>query len=172
MNIYLTSGTPEFMESLRKKYSNEKMIVLHGSGNSMLLHETEGKSVFQTPRSYEVIDSINELEDKGFFVMNHLPVSDEGRPLFEHRFLSRSHVIESDPGFKAYRLLKPINSETYIVLTEWSGPTSFEAWKVSKAYKDAFENQVAAVGIENRNIFTSKAYVTTYTTAKNEETED
>lgn len=172
MNIYLTSGTPEFMKSLRNKYPNEEMIVLHGSGNSMLLHETEGKSVFQTPRSYEVIDSINQLEDQGFFVLNHLPISDEGRPLFEHRFLSRSHIIESDPGLKAYRLLKPLNSETYIALTEWTGPNSFEAWKASNAYKDAFENRVAFEGIENRNIFTSKAYATTYTTAKNEETKD
>ncbi|MBK3495964.1 antibiotic biosynthesis monooxygenase [Viridibacillus sp. YIM B01967] len=172
MNIYLTSGTPEFMESLRKKYPNEKMIVLHGAGNSVLLHETAGKSVFQTPRRYEVLDSTNELEEQGFFVFNNIPVSDEGRPIFEHRFLSRSRAIEDEPGFKAYRLLKPLNSETYIVASEWSGPASFEAWKTSKAFKEAHENQSTSDGTDNRNIFTSKPYVTTYTTAKIEENED
>ena len=47
MNIYLTSGTMDFMESLRKRYANETMIVMHGTGNSVLLHETEGKPFFK-----------------------------------------------------------------------------------------------------------------------------
>ena len=37
------------------------MVVMHGEGNSLLLHETEGKSVFQTPRRYEVIGSSGTL---------------------------------------------------------------------------------------------------------------
>ena len=68
------------------------MIVMHGEGNSLLLHETEGKTVFQTPRRYEVISSSGTLEENGFFAFNNIPVTDEGRPIFEHRFTKRSEM--------------------------------------------------------------------------------
>ena len=67
MNIYMTSGTPEFMESLKEKYAAERLIAMHGQGNSLLLHETEGKTVFQTPRRYEVIGSSGTLARKWLF---------------------------------------------------------------------------------------------------------
>ena len=44
------------------------MILIHGEGNSVLIHETEGKTVFATPRKFEVLDSVNDLEEHGFFV--------------------------------------------------------------------------------------------------------
>ncbi|MFX3673797.1 MAG: antibiotic biosynthesis monooxygenase [Paenisporosarcina sp.] len=163
MNIYLTSGTPEFMESLKEKYANEKMIVLHGEGNAVLMHETNGKTVFSTPRKYEVIDSSGELTDQGYFVFNNIPVTDEGRPIFEHRFTNRARAIEDEPGFIAIRVLRPVSSDTYIVLTEWTGPGSFEAWQSSQAYSKAHEKRSTDDGMDKKpNIFSSASYVTTY----------
>ena len=164
MFIYLTSGTADYMETLRKKFvPKEQMIVLHGSGNSILLHETEGKTLFATPRKYEVIDSVKSIEQSGYFVLNNIPVADEGRPVFEKRFLSRSRAIEQEPGFIAYRLLRPVGSDTYIVLTQWTGPSSFEAWKNSQSFKEAHSKPDRATpGVQQQNIFNAASYVTTY----------
>lgn len=163
MYIYLTSGTAEFMESMRKKYiPKEQIIVLHGSGNSVLVHETEEKTIFATPRKYEVIDSVNSLEQKGYFVFNNIPVSDEGRPIFENRFLNRSGSIENEPGFIAFRLLRPLDSDTYIVLTQWTGPNSFEAWKNSNAFKQAHSKPDTTPGVKKQNIFNAASYISTY----------
>lgn len=173
MHIYLTSGTAEFMEQVKNKYRNEHMILIHGDGNSVLIHETEGKSVFATPRKFEVLDSVNELEERGFFVFNNIPVTDEGRPVFEHRFLNRESTIEDEPGFVAFRLLRPLNGDTYIVMTQWNGPHSFEAWKNSKAFKAAHPERkdVTATGIRQQNIFSAASYLSTYTVAIKEEEE-
>ena len=70
------------------------MIAMHGTGNSVLLHETDGKTVFQTPRRYEVINSSGTLQETGFFAFTHIPVTDEERPVFEHRFPNRVEVIQ------------------------------------------------------------------------------
>lgn len=165
MNIYLTSGTSEFMESLKKKHTNENMVVLYGSGNAVLLHETNAESVFSTPRRFEVIDSSGELTDQGYYVFNNIPVTDEGRPIFEHRFTNRARAIEEEPGFIAFRLMRPIDSDTYIVLTQWTGPGSFETWQKSEAYNKAHEKRGSDEGIDKRpNIFSSSSYVTTYWT--------
>lgn len=171
MHIYLTSGTAEFMEQVKNKYPNEHMILIHGEGNSVLIHETEGKSIFATPRKFEVLDSVNELEDRGFFVFNNIPVVEEGRPVFEHRFLNRARAIEDEPGFIAFRLLRPLKGDTYIVMTQWNGPHSFEAWKRSKAYKTAHMEPEKPTGMRQQNIFSAASYVSTYTVTKKEEEE-
>ncbi|HWI47175.1 MAG TPA: antibiotic biosynthesis monooxygenase [Rummeliibacillus sp.] len=171
MFLYLTSGTPEFMESLQKKYSKEQMIVLYGQGNTVLLHESDKKSVFATPRSYEIIREINKLDEHGFFVLNHIPVKSESRKLFEDRFYDRIHTIEEEPGFIAFRLLRPLHDETYISLTEWSGPHSYEAWKASSTYKEIYENNTSTNGVDRSNIFTSAPYAKTFITSRPEEEE-
>lgn len=167
--IYLTSGTPEFMETLHKKHVKENMVVMHGNGNSVLLHETEGKSVFATPRKFEVIDSVGELDQSGYFVLNNIPVTEEGRPVFEHRFLNRARAVEDEPGFIAFRLLRPIKEDTYIVLTQWHGPHSFEAWKSSQAFKGAHADREKSNGIKQQTIFSAAPYVSTYSAKSPEE---
>ncbi len=169
MYIYLTSGTGDFLEQVKNKYPNEHMILIHGDGNSVLIHETEGKTVFATPRKFEVLDSVNDLEERGFFVFNNIPVTDEGRPVFEHRFLERSRAIEEEPGFVAFRLLRPIKSDTYIVMTQWNGPHSFEAWKSSKAFENAHAKRDDSTGVRQQNIFSAASYVTTYSAIPKEE---
>nr|WP_106780949.1 antibiotic biosynthesis monooxygenase [Lysinibacillus timonensis] len=162
MNIYLTSGTPDYMEKLLKKHEKENMFILYSSDHTMLLHETDRKTIFATPRRFEVIDSVHAIEQKGFFVFNHIPVSDEGRPIFEQRFLKRSRDIENMPGFIAFRLLRPIKSDTYIVLTQWENKQSFDSWKQSKSFADAHARPQEQPGVKKQNIFNAASFITTY----------
>ena len=111
------------------------MVVMHGEGTSVLLHETEGKTIFQTPRRYEVISSSGTLKEDGYFAFNNIPVTDEGRPIFEHRFQMRAGSIDSEPGFIAFRLLRPLDSNTYIVMTQWVNASYFHKWENSAAFQ-------------------------------------
>ena len=170
MNIYLTSGTMDFMGTVRKRFANETMIVMHGASNSVLLHETEGKTVFQTPQRYEVISSAGTLPENGFFAFNNIPITDEGRPIFEHRFKDSIQDISGEPGFVAYRLLRPLNSETYIVLTQWTSKVFLNLWLESPTYKKLHESIEHEVGLDKmQHIFLSAPYVTTYKTKVEEE---
>ncbi len=163
MYIYLTSGTSDYMEKMLQKYEKEQLIILYGSESTVLLHETDSKkSVFATPRKFEVIDSVNNLEQKGYFVFNNIPVSDEGRPIFEQRFLNRSRDIEQMYGFIAFRLLRPIKSETYIVLTQWASKNAFDSWKESDAFAKAHSKPGPEPGVKKQNIFNAASYVSTY----------
>lgn len=162
-HFYLTTGTRDFLETIAKKH--EDVILSHGSGHSVLFHETAGPSIFQTPRSYQVISAIGELQPIGYFVLNNIPVTDEGRPIFEYRFTSRQSKLEEQPGFVAFRLLRPIDGDTYIVLTEWEDPAHFEQWKESQDFKGSHsKNQEPANETNAAQIFASQSYVTTYRT--------
>ncbi len=165
MNIFITSGTPVFMESLRKKYAKEMMVVMHAGNDSLLLHETSGKTVFQTPRRYEVIASAGTLQEEGFFAYNHIPVTDEGRPIFEHHFKERAQKIAEELGFIAFRLLRPLESDTYLVMTEWSTSTYYTMWKNSSSFQDTHLTDPSDAGVDSTpHIFTGAASETTYIT--------
>lgn len=162
-NMYFTTGTRDFLEKIAEK--NEEIIITHGPGHSLLLHETDGASFFTTPRSYKVIASQGEIEPIGYFVLNNIPVTDEGRPIFEHRFTSRESKLDDQPGFIAFRLLRPIHSDTYVVLTEWSDPQFYDVWKNSQDFK-ASHQKPERDETSGSHIFTSASYVTTYRTRK------
>ncbi|RSD29290.1 antibiotic biosynthesis monooxygenase family protein [Mesobacillus subterraneus] len=164
MNLYITSGTADFLLKLKEKHAGETMVLMNNNESSILVHETNGKTVYSAPRKYEVIDSAGTFRNEGFAVLNNIPVTDEGRPLFEDRFLNRPRMIESEPGFIAIRVLRPVSSNTYIILTIWENESAFLNWQNSKAYDHAHKKRGTEAGIDQTrpNIFESASYVSKY----------
>lgn len=163
MNIYMTSGTYDYLKGIEDKYPNEMMVTMQSPDNAVLVHETSGPTIFKEPRSYEVINSSGSLENAGFAAVSHIPVTDEGRPLFEHRFKNRPGLIEKEPGFRAIRVLRPLKSNTYIILTLWKEERSFKDWQNSKSYELAHEKPGTESGIAKQpQIFSSPSYVKRY----------
>jgi heme oxygenase (mycobilin-producing) len=164
MNIFITTGTYDYLKRIVEKYPNEKIITMVNEDGALLLHETSGETVFKEPRKYEVLDSTGQITKNGFVVMNHIPVTDEGRPLFEHQFKNRPRIVDSEPGFIANRVLRPISSNTYIILTVWDQEISFESWKNSESFPLPHEKAASEIGIDEQpQIFASQSYVRKYT---------
>lgn len=150
------------MESIQEKYSKEEIFLLHGKGNSLLVHETEKKTVFQVPRKFEIVESSGKFAHNGYFVLHNIPISDEGKPVFEYLYTNLTSTLEKEPGFIALRVLKPIKSDVYIILTEWTGPNSFDVWQKSA---DINFDKLA----DKQNFFTSAPYISTYTSIESDE---
>lgn len=164
MNVYITSGTADFLLKFKEKHQDETLVLMNNMESAILVHETDGDSLFNEPRRYEVIDSTGSLGQAGFAVLNNIPVSEEGRPVFEDRFLNRPRMIENEPGFVAIRVLRPLTSNTYIILTIWENEGAFENWQKSKAYEHAHKQRGTEAGIDQAkpNIFESASYVSKY----------
>ena len=165
MKLYLTSGTPDYLLRFKENHPGETMILMETNDSAMLVHETKSESLFNEPRKYEVIDSTGSLDQpEGFAVLNNIPVTDEGRPVFEDRFLNRPKLVENEPGFKAIRVLRPLSSNTYIILTMWENESAFEKWQQSKAYENAHKKRGTKTGVDfaKPSIFESASYVSKY----------
>ncbi|MDQ0217599.1 antibiotic biosynthesis monooxygenase [Peribacillus cavernae] len=162
MNIYMTTGTYEFLKPKKEKHQEENMFLMQNAENSLLLHETNGKTVFNSPRSFEVIDSKGEIKNDGFVVMNNIPVTEEGRPLFEYRFKNRAGMIEKEPGFIAIRVLRPVNSDTYVIFTEWESQSDFKNWQTSTSFQQAHKKPNMETVDTTKKIFSGSSYVTQY----------
>lgn len=165
----MTSGTVDLMEKIVLRHQELTIYLMNSSHNTLVYYENENKSIFNGGRSYEVIVHNGSLvEDEGFVVMNHIPLSEEGIPVFEYRFKKHQYDLENVPGFVAFRLLKPTKGNTYVVLTQWAEEEDYDAWKESDNFSKAHENQA----VKPPAYFTERPFTSTYKLGDEEEEEE
>ena len=163
MFVYMTNGTYEYLTSFKKKHTEARMYVMQNPETALLFHETEGPSLFKAGRKYEILETAGTLGQTGFAVMNHIPVTEEGRPVFEYRFKGRAKMIEKQPGFKAFRLLRPAAGDTYIVFTLWKNESAFLQWKESASFAQAHEKKESLGGPSSaQKIFSGPSHISQY----------
>jgi heme-degrading monooxygenase HmoA len=159
MNTYITYGTTDYLSSYQEKY--DQALLLEGDSNSCLVYETDGENPFQEKHEYEVINQRGTLSGAGFVVMNHIPVTEDGRSLFEERFQNRAGLVENEAGFKGIRVLRPLHQDPYIVMTLWESHGDYINWQQSKAYEEAHKNRGTSKGLPE-TLFSGKSFVKEY----------
>jgi heme-degrading monooxygenase HmoA len=156
MNIYITTGTVDFLKKIENKYPMETMVTMANFSGALLLHETNGKTIFNVPRKYEVLDSAGDIQKKGFVVMNNIPVTDEGRPLFEQEYKNRAGSLSNDAGFIAARVLRPLSGNTYVIFTIWENERDFQDSKNIHNFSDLLNQK--ELGIDSFSKPSSSQY--------------
>ena len=154
MNIYLTSGTYDYLyKKYEKKFSEETLILMQEgeSDRAILLHESADSSLFQEPRTYEVIFSYGKIDNNGFITMNHIPVSDENKPIFEYNLKTYLKGV-TDKSMKAIRFLRPRKGDTYILFCLWEEKTNYISWKQLP------QNATAPIGKMNEHTWNSSQH--------------
>lgn len=163
MHIHITFGTIDHLKVIEEDHPTENMVLFSNEETSVLIHETEGSSKFNEPHSYEVLDASGEIEKGHFAVFNNVPVSDDSRTLFENRFKKRAGLVESEEGFCAIRVLRPLDSDIFVILTSWEAEKNFTDWQESQAYGTAHAKRGTSEGIDKKpSIFPRPSYVTKY----------
>lgn len=127
-------------------------------------NDTLGLETSQTP-SYESIDAVGPLSGGAHVVLNNIPVSEEGRSDFEARFMNRARKVEEEPGFIGIRVLRPLNSDTYVILTVWLSEEHFRNWQQSQAYNHAHSKRGTSQGLaeQKSSVFPRPSFVKAYT---------
>ncbi len=161
MKLFMNSGTFDYLLNLYKKHENEPVLLLRNAGKSLLLHETAGETFMKEPRSFDVFGQAGTLTQETFISMNHIPVPDEETAAFEHTFRDLGAHLQSKNGFRAYRLLRPLRSDTYIVLIAWNNENAYKDWDRSGA--DGFPlKQSSSKASITKKIFTGGPYTQTF----------
>lgn len=162
MKLYKWIGNEVEAKIMIEKVKEDEILTLQNEDETLVLQEGD-KATIQFNESYDILSASGQLHQECFAVLNNVPVSEEGREIFEHRFKNRAGLIEEEPGFIAIRVLRPLESDTYVILTLWENEASFTGWQQSQAYSKAHEKRGTAQGIDKRpNIFPRPSFVTTY----------
>ncbi|MEH7235593.1 antibiotic biosynthesis monooxygenase family protein [Bacillus sp. JJ1562] len=162
MNFYIAFGTVDFLDKLNKKHKKENMAVFYNNETAILLHETTKKSIFAAPRKFEVLTGSGTIQDAGFASFTYVPVTDEGKPLFEYNITQMKSLFQNTSGFIAFRALRPIKSDTFVVASFWLKESSYLDWTRSPAFEElelVIEKTKAGL---NKTIFSGPAYTKTF----------
>ena len=92
---------------------------------------------------YEVLETINQLSNDTFCVLNHLFVNEGREEMFEDKFLQRDKHLQDVPGFKALRFLRPKTyGRHYIIVTLWEVVRHFMIGKILENTQKHIKNVV------------------------------
>lgn len=169
--MYITSGTYDYLWRLQQKHRKRGFIIMHNKDHTLLLEETEKRSIFRLPRTYEIIEERGELPKTGFAHFYYYPVSEENRSLFEHYVLKGAHQLFNNKGLVAFRFLRPVKRDSYIFLTIWEEEAYFQLWKKRQSFAEAFnihESKLKKIP----QPFPDPAYGISYTIGEKEENEE
>lgn len=159
MRLFKWTGPLEEAGNLPEE---SRALLMNNDEEVLVLQEAETSNL-EDAEVYEILDHNGDLPSGRFAVLNNIPVTEEGRGIFEERFSNRARLIEAEPGFIAIRVLRPLNSDTYVILTMWEDEESFTNWQSSQAYGKAHAKRGTEDGVDQRpNIFPRPSYVTTY----------
>ena len=147
MNIHVTYGDVTELKAIKESLTSEQLVLMELGNEAVLIQENDGTAGFAEADSYTVLDASGEIINGNYAVFNNIPVTTEGRELFEQRFMDRARQIE----------------DTYVILTKWEDEASFKAWQNSQAYANAHNKRGTDEGIDKKpNIFSRPSFVTTY----------
>ena len=167
MNFYLTSGTSDFLLKLMERNPQEKLILLSGNEKTVMLHETEGKTIFSLPQKYEVADTHGELTQKGYYVLYYLSLDGHQGDLLRQQFLERNDRLKKNLGIMSYRLLLPKKRKEHVIfISQWGGDAAYEAWVDSNEYAEHFAKLFNVEASSVQKIFDGSSYITGYRALK------
>lgn len=70
-------------------------------------------------------------------VANRILVAKDHEKEFENRFKNRAGLVDTMSGFIRNEILRPIQSDYYVILTYWESIEDFRSWTESEEFKKA-----------------------------------
>ncbi len=86
-------------------------------------------------------------------VANRILVSKGHEKAFEERFQNRVRKVDSMKGFVRNEVLRPVESDYYVVLTYWESKEAFEAWTKSEEFREAHKSRPPREMFSGPNVF-------------------
>ncbi|MFS0824294.1 antibiotic biosynthesis monooxygenase [Bacillus sp. 1P02SD] len=166
MNFYFAFGTVEFLEKLHEKHKNENMALFYNNETAILVHETTKKSVFAAPRKYEVLTGSGNFKDAVFVALTYVPVTDEGKPLFEYNIIQKSSLLKDTLGLVAFRVLRPLKSDTFVIASFWLKESFYLEWTRSPNFEELEQVIKKTKAGINQTVFSGPVYTKTFHSLK------
>ena len=105
MKIYTTYGTYDYLNQIRLNHPENHLFIYSTNDSSVIIEESEDKSILKHPTTYEVVNEINELNHQHFYSAIFIPSSEDHVNQLEKRLSNLNLDFSQFAGFKSYRFL-------------------------------------------------------------------
>ena len=141
MKLYTSYGTYGFLNQIKRNNSEHHLFQFSADDSSVILEETDEKTVLKHPSAYQVIDSIGEFDENHFYSAVFVPSSEDHSNHLEKKLLHLGAPFSSFGGFKSYRLLKPLKGNTYKIYFGFANRLAYEDFKASDIFQNNYSKE-------------------------------
>src|SRR5699024_12585066 len=120
MYSFMTSDTTDLLKQVAEKYPHKTFYFMRNEGTTLVYYEdTKPKSILVSEKSYQIQYGDSELVDKGFVVLDFIPITDEEGSYFEEKAKKQLNELAKDPGVTAVKLLSEKEKKKFVILNKW-----------------------------------------------------
>jgi len=133
---FMTTGSTPFLKKLTANYSNITFHFMTRATSTVVYYEHErNKSIFVSGRRYEIIEQSGQISEKGFVVIDTIPVSSDHGDIFQERVKKMLPTLRHFPNLKAIRFLKQHKKTTFVIILQWHSERAYRDWENSPLYE-------------------------------------
>ena len=129
MRVYMTNGTLSFLIKLVKKHPNIKFFFMRNEQGVLVYYEGAKKKVFSAGRTFQTLQQVGTIKQKGYVMTEHVPIQGDSKPLFERQLPSFVESLAQATGIIAVRILKQRWRNHYVIFTQWENKSDYETWE-------------------------------------------
>lgn len=154
----MTTGTADFLQKRIEKYTQFSFTMMHNMQTTAVYYEsTKKRSIFAAGSSYSIMKSYLPIPDKGFVVMQYIPVAKDTEKVFVQKLDESFDSFTLATGLIAARVLQTKKRDTFQIMMIWKSEADFEIWKKSKSTQTDFTTLV-----RKPTYFVERAFTQTY----------
>lgn len=141
MWAFMTTGTIPVLQKITEQYDDITFHYMRNGRSTLVYYESERKKgVFASGRAYALLHNSGQLNEKGFVVMEHIPVVEDAQDLFENNMQAFLPKLARAYGLHAIKFLKATKGLTYCMVTQWKSEEAYRTFESSSMhdfYQDA-----------------------------------
>ncbi|MCE4957673.1 hypothetical protein [Macrococcoides caseolyticum] len=136
MKTYITYGSSFFLDKIKEKNKQRNLLSFYNADSAYLYEETTDKSVFSAPQTFNNVISDGTLQEKTTMLLYFI-VKASRQEVFDTKPLPLEN-LQQYQGYNAFRLLRPVQGETYVAVFQFDHKDLLEDFKKSRFFRENF----------------------------------
>lgn len=141
MKLYASYGTYAFLKQKKDKNPDHSLYLFSTADNSVIIEETEDRTVLKEPIAYEEIKSDGAIDERHFHAVIFIPTTEDHAYQLEKKLESLTANYSQFAGYRCYRFLKPTKQLTYKIYFGFNSRNDYETFKNSSVFKENFSRE-------------------------------
>lgn len=155
---HMTTGTTTFLQNRVEDYDPALFTFMRNRQTTAVYYEsTKKSSIFSAGSSFTILKSYLPIPDKGFVIIQHIPVARETNKLFIQKMNDSFDSFTLARGLHAARVLEAKKRNNFAVMMVWENEAAYDEWMNNDRNETDFTSLV-----RKPTYFVERAFTQTY----------
>lgn len=140
MQLHLTTGTLRYLKDIRQEHPE---VHIGAMGQDAMLYYEDDKedSIFNSRHTYNIDHSKGALNAENATSAHFIPIPDNKKGSMHGHIADLESALQNTNGVMAYRIGEAVNDESFVVLIQWAGASTYSDFKHTDDYRSYLSSE-------------------------------